>query len=169
MPVTANFQIGEFIMITKKYGFITALPAVILAAVLLCGCGAAKQTEQLEDEPAVSADKQIEQLKDKPVENAVMQGAESVVNSSSSDSSDFSRLSADEKKIALKAAINQQIEKVTDILGQPDSETSVQSCLGDGDDVIWEYTAQGITVYFYREGERTSVTDIDMDGKTVRK
>ena len=68
-------------------------------------------------------------------------------------------MSAEEKKAIAEGYIDQSVEDLIAVIGQPESSDYAPSCLGDGDDGNLYY--EGFTVYTYREGDEETVNYVE--------
>ena len=63
-----------------------------------------------------------------------------------------------QKALKLK---DRPVSELYDAIGEPDSEDAAPSCMGPGEDVNLYY--DGFTVYTYREGDKQTVVDAEIN------
>ena len=68
-------------------------------------------------------------------------------------------MSAEEKKAIAEGYIDQSVEDLIAVIGQPESSDYAPSCLGDGDDGNLYY--DGFIVYTYREDGTETVVYVE--------
>ena len=68
-------------------------------------------------------------------------------------------MSAEEKKAIAEGYIDQALEDLIAVIGQPESSDYAPSCLGDGDDGNLYY--DGFIVYTYREDGTETVVYVE--------
>ena len=68
-------------------------------------------------------------------------------------------MSSEEKKAIAEGYIDQSVEDLIAVIGQPESSDYAPSCLGDGDDGNLYY--DGFIVYTYREDGTETVVYVE--------
>ena len=92
---------------------------------------------------------------EKPADmESVLPGAESGVedeNEVQNSSEEESAPEANEDKALAESMIGEEVSKLIEAIGEPDSADYASSCLGPGEDGELQY--DGFTVYTYKEGD----------------
>ena len=116
---------------------------LLVAAMLfsLCACGGS------EEKPADM--------------ESVLPGAESGVedeNEVQNSSEEESAPEANEDKALAESMIGEEVSKLIEAIGEPDSADYASSCLGPGEDGELQY--DGFTVYTYKEGDSEVIQNV---------
>lgn len=116
---------------------------LLVAAMLfsLCACGSS------EEKPADM--------------ESVLPGAESGVedeNEVQNSSEEEAAPEANEDKALAESMIGEEVSKLIEVIGEPDSADYASSCLGPGEDGELQY--DGFTVYTYKEGDSEVIQNV---------
>ena len=116
---------------------------LLVAAMLfsLCACGGS------EEKPADM--------------ESVLPGAESGVedeNEVQNSSEEEAAPEANEDKALAESMIGEEVSKLIEVIGEPDSADYASSCLGPGEDGELQY--DGFTVYTYKEGDSEVIQNV---------
>ena len=116
---------------------------LLVAAMLfsLCACGSS------EEKPADM--------------ESVLPGAESGVedeNEVQNSSEEEAAPEANEDKALAESMIGEEVSKLIEAIGEPDSADYASSCLGPGEDGELQY--DGFTVYTYKEGDSEVIQNV---------
>ena len=116
---------------------------LLVAAMLfsLCACGSSKE---------------------KPADmESVLPGAESGVedeNEVQNSSEEEAAPEVNEDKALAESMIGEEVSKLIEAIGEPDSADYASSCLGPGEDGELQY--DGFTVYTYKEGDSEVIQNV---------
>lgn len=116
---------------------------LLVAAMLfsLCACGSS------EEKPADM--------------ESVLPGAESGVedeNEVQNSSEEEAAPEANEDKALAESMIGEEVSKLIEVIGEPESADYASSCLGPGEDGELQY--DGFTVYTYKEGDSEVIQNV---------
>ena len=116
---------------------------LLVAAMLfsLCACGSS------EEKPADM--------------ESVLPGAESSVedeNEVQNSSEEEAAPEVNEDKALAESMIGEEVSKLSEAIGEPDSADYASSCLGPGEDGELQY--DGFTVYTYKEGDSEVIQNV---------
>ena len=116
---------------------------LLVAAMLfsLCACGSS------EEKPADM--------------ESVLPGAESGVedeNESQNSAEEEAAPEVNEDKALAESMIGEEVSKLIEAIGEPDSADYASSCLGPGEDGELQY--DGFTVYTYKEGDSEVIQNV---------
>ena len=130
------------------------IAAVCLLLALLCACGAPAEPAAQEEaaapeapaEPEVPAELETPAEPEEPAEPNAPEVSEAPESPTVQDALAF---------------VDQDVSAMIATIGEPISTSYEASCMGDGDDGIWQY--DGFIVFTYREKDGSAETVIDAE------
>ena len=120
---------------------IIAITLTVIMMLALCACGGS------EEKPADM--------------ESVLPGAESSVedeNEVQNSSEEEAAPEVNEDKALAESMIGEEVSKLIEAIGEPDSADYASSCLGPGEDGELHY--DGFTVYTYKEGDSEVIQNV---------
>lgn len=119
-----------------------------LLLLVLCACGGKETPEAPADAPAAAPT------------DAPMDTPEVPEEPADAPAQDVPEEPAEEDPVEIvRGYIDQPIEDLYAVIGQPESSDYAPSCMGEGEDGMLFY--DGFIVYTYREGETETVYDVE--------
>ena len=134
------------------------IAALLLVSALfaLAGCGAQAQTEPQMADPTPAA----ETAAPTPEMQSVLPGSNLSSGTQSAPADEQGKLDEAKLEEAMKY-IDHDVSELYAAIGEPLDSSYASSCIGPGDDGELYY--EGFTVATYREGDRETVRDVNVD------
>lgn len=133
--------------------------SILLCFILLlslCACGGKEEPEApVQDAPAAAP---TETPTDAPAEDNA-EVTEAPTDAPAEDVPEEPDEAEDDPVAAVRGLIDQPIEDLYALIGEPESSDYAPSCMGDGEDGMLFY--DGFIVYTYREGDVETVYDVE--------
>ena len=145
------------------------IAAVCLLLALLCACGAPAEPAAQEDaaapespaEPEVPAQSETPAEPEPPAEPEEVEAPSEPEEPAEPNAPEVSEAPEGPTAQDALAFVDQDVSAMVAAIGEPISTSYEASCMGDGDDGIWEY--DGFIVFTYREKDGSAETVIDAE------
>ena len=144
------------------------IAAVCLLLALLCACGAPAEPDAQQEaaapataEPEAPAEPEVPDEPETPAEPEEVEAPSEPEEPAEPNAPEVSEAPEGPTAQDALAFVDQDVNAMVAAIGEPISTSYEASCMGDGDDGIWEY--DGFIVFTYREKDGSAETVIDAE------
>ena len=144
------------------------IAAVCLLLALLCACGAPAEPDAQQEaaapataEPEAPAEPEVPAEPETPAEPEEVEAPSEPEEPAEPNAPEVSEAPEGPTAQDALAFVDQDVSAMVAAIGEPISTSYEASCMGDGDDGIWQY--DGFIVFTYREKDGSAETVIDAE------
>ena len=139
------------------------IAAVCLLLALLCACGAPAEPAAQEEAaaPEAPAEPEVPDEPETPAEPEEVEAPSEPEEPAEPNAPEVSESPESPTAQDALAFVDQDVNAMVAAIGEPISTSYEASCMGDGDDGIWQY--DGFIVFTYREKDGSAETVIDAE------